>query len=151
MDLNTNLIHQAMEKVNLNTLELIEFTGKHKPDQHCRATFPLFGANGTKSTATVYFELEPGATLGRHTDSAEELLLILEGSLEAEIGGEKGKLQQGDLALVPKMVPHNLTNTGNVKAKVLGMFGGANHIVATFDEVWMPVDSNTVDTAKMAG
>jgi quercetin dioxygenase-like cupin family protein len=140
-----------MEKVNLNTLELTEFTGKHNPEQHCRATFPMFGANGTQSTATVYFELEPGDILGRHTDSAEELLLILEGSVEAQIGDEKGRLEQGEIALVPKMVPHNLRNTGDVKAKVLGMFGGANHIIATFDQTWLPVDSNMVDTSKMAG
>lgn len=140
-----------MEKVNLNTLELTEFTGKNNSNQHCHATFPMFGANGTKSTATVYFELEPGDTLGRHTDSAEELLLVLEGSVEAEIGDEKGTLAKGEIALVPKMIPHNLRNTGNVKAKILGMFGGANHIVATFDQTWMPVDSNTVDTSKLAG
>ncbi len=140
-----------MEKVNLNTLELTEFTGKHNPTQHCRATFPLFGANGTQSIATVYFELDPGNVLGRHTDSAEEILLVLDGTVEAEIGDEKGSLSKGEIALVPKMVPHNLKNTGTGKARVLGMFGGANHIVATFDETWLPVDSNTVDTSKMAG
>ena len=141
----------TMEKVNLNTLELTEFTGKLNPKQHCHATFPLFGANGTQNTATVYFELNPGDTLGRHTDSAEEILVILEGSVEAEIDGEKGALSEGEIVLVPKMAPHNLTNTGNGKARVLGVFGGANHIVATFDETWLPVDSNTVDTSKMAG
>lgn len=140
----------TMEKVNLNTLELTEFTGKNNPTQHCHATFPLFVANGTQSTATVYFELEAGDTLGRHTDSAEEILVILEGNVEAEIGGETGNLSEGEIALVPKMVPHNIRNTGNSKARVLGIFGGANHIVATFDNIWMPVNSNTVDTSKMA-
>lgn len=150
-NVNINPNPNTMEKVNLNTLELTEFTGKHNPDQHCRATFPLFGANGTQSTATVYFELDAGDTLGRHTDSAEEILVILEGTVEAEIGEEKGSLTEGEIALVPKMVPHNLSNIGKGKARVLGIFGGANHIVATFDNVWMPVDSNTVDTSKMAG
>lgn len=138
-----------MTKANLNTLELTEFTGKDHPGQHCHATFPLFGAHGTRETATVYFELEPGDELGRHTDSAEELLLLLAGEVEAEIGGEMGSLSEGEIALVPRMVPHNLINTGKSKAKVLGIFGGANHIVATFEKTWLPVDSNTVDTAKM--
>jgi quercetin dioxygenase-like cupin family protein len=140
-----------MEKANINSLELTEFTGKHDPVQHCHATFPLFGAHGTQSTATVYFELEPGDILGRHTDSAEELLFILEGEVEAEVDGETASLVSGDIALVPKMAPHNLSNKGTTRAKVLGIFGGANQIVATFDQPWLPVDSNTVDTAKMNG
>jgi quercetin dioxygenase-like cupin family protein len=138
-----------MTTTNVNTLELTEFTGKHDPGQHCRATFPMFGAHGTQQTATVYFELEPGDELGRHTDSAEELLVILEGKVEAEIGGETGKLSKGGIALVPEMVPHNLVNKGETMAKVLGIFGGANHIVATFEKTWLPTDSNTVDTSKL--
>lgn len=139
-----------MTTVNLNKLELTEFTGKNDSGQHCYATFPIFGTHGTDQTATVYFELEPGDALGRHTDSAEELLLVLEGEVEAEVGGEKGNIAKGEIALVPKMVPHNLINTGTAKAKVLGIFGGANHIVSTFEETWLPTDSNTVDTSKMA-
>ncbi len=138
-----------MITVNLNALQLTEFTGKTDPTQHCYATFPMLGAHGTKHLATVYFELEPGKKLGRHTDSAEELLLVLEGTVEASVGSEKGTLSRGEIALVPAMVPHDLRNTGNVKAKVLGFFGGANHIVATFDQTWLPTGSNTVDTARV--
>lgn len=137
-----------MTTVNLNQLELTEFTGKDNPKQHCRATFPMLGAHGTQHSATVYFELEPGDHLGRHTDSAEELLLILEGEVEVSIGEEKGKVSQGTITLVPKMAPHDLRNIGSKTARVLGFFGGANNIVATFDEVWLPTNSNMVDTAQ---
>lgn len=137
-----------MTTVNLNQLELTEFTGKENPQQHCRATFPMLGAHGTKNSATVYFELEPGDSLGRHTDSAEELLLILEGEVEVSIGEEESYASQGTIALVPQMIPHNLRNIGSKTAKILGFFGGANNILATFDEVWLPTNSNTVDTAQ---
>lgn len=137
-----------MTTVNLNQLELAEFTGKENSKQHCRATFPMLGAHGTQQTATVYFEIEPGDHLGRHTDSAEELLFILEGDMEVTIGDEKSTASKGTLALVPQMVPHDLRNIGTSKAKVLGFFGGANNIVATFDEVWLPTNSNQVDTAQ---
>jgi len=128
---------------------MTEFIGEHDTGQHCLATFPMFGLHGTESTATVYFELNPGDTLGRHTDSAEELLLVLEGNVEAEVGGEVGPLTTGEIALVPRMIPHNLVNTGKVKAKVLGVFGGANNIVATFEKSWNPTKSNVVDTSKI--
>lgn len=139
-----------MTTVNLNQLELTEFTGKDNPKQHCRATFPMLGAHGTQSSATVYFELEPGDELGRHTDSAEELLLILDGEVEVSVGEEKGKASQGTIALVPKMVPHDLRNIGSKTARILGFFGGANNIIATFDEVWLPTHSNMVDTAQVS-
>ncbi|MCB9300400.1 MAG: cupin domain-containing protein [Lewinellaceae bacterium] len=137
-----------MITVNLNQLELNEFTAKNDPSQHCRATFPLLGAHGAKQSATVYIELEPGKNLGRHTDSAEELLLVLEGEVEVQVGTEQGRLSKGEIALVPKMVSHDLRNIGDKTAKILGFFGGANNIVATFDEVWLPTNTNVVDTAQ---
>ena len=138
-----------MIAVHLNDLELTTFTSHDYPTQKCAATFPLFGAHGSKQLATVYFELEPGAMLGRHTDSAEDLLVILDGQVKATIGDETRTTNAGGLILVPEMVPHQLVNTGTTRARVLGVFGGANHIVATFDEIWHPIDTNIVDTSKM--
>jgi quercetin dioxygenase-like cupin family protein len=137
-----------MKTVNLNELELNEFVGKENTKQHCKATFPMLGAHGTKKSATVYFELAPGDHLGRHTDSAEELLLILEGDVEVSVGDETGPARSGTIALVPEMVPHDIRNTGKTKARVIGFFGGANNIVATFDQTWLPTDSRTVDTEQ---
>lgn len=138
-----------MLKIDLNNLELNEFVAKNNPGQRCKATFPLFAPHGTKECATVYFELEPGDELGTHTDSAEEILLIIEGSVHVTVDEEKGEASSGSLLLVPKLAPHNLKNIGNTKAKVLGFFGGANNIVATFDNIWLPTESNMVDTSLL--
>lgn len=140
-----------MTTVNLNELELNEFVGQINPRQHCKATFPLLAAHGSRKLATVYFELEPGDHLGRHTDSAEELLLVLEGEIQAFVGEESGVVSAGSLVLIPEMVAHDLHNIGTGRAKVLGVFGGANNIVATFDEAMNPTESNIVDTARLFG
>jgi quercetin dioxygenase-like cupin family protein len=140
-----------MVKVEIDKLELNEFIAKNNPGQRAKATFPLLGAHGTKESAVVYFEIDPGEELGSHTDSAEEILLIMEGNVEAVVGEKKTEASRGNLLLVPKMVSHNFRNIGSGKAKVLGFFGGANNIVATFDNVWLPVETNTVDTAAMTG
>jgi quercetin dioxygenase-like cupin family protein len=139
-----------MITTDLNKAELTEFSVQSKPGQRCKATFPLFAAHGTKDSATVYFELRAGDFLGTHTDSAEELLYIVDGEVEVTVGEETGSLSKGQLAVVPKLVPHSVKNIGASTAKVLGFFGGANNVVSVFDEVWLPIESNMVDTSKMA-
>ncbi len=138
-----------MITANLHQLQLAAFTAKEDAKQCCRVTFPLLGAHGTDNSATVYFELEPGNRVGRHTDSAEEILLILEGEVEASIGEEIANASAGTLLVVPKLTPHDVRNIGDTKAKVLGFFGGANHIVATFDHGWLPEGEKVVSTAAV--
>lgn len=138
-----------MITVNLNQLELTEFIACGNPGQRAKATFPLLGSHGTQQSAAVYFEIDPGEQLGTHTDSAEEVLLILQGEAEVHIGAEKADASAGQLTVVPKMGPHNVRNTGTETLKVLGFFGGANNIVATFEETWWPTRSRQVDTAAM--
>jgi quercetin dioxygenase-like cupin family protein len=98
-----------------------------------RVSFPLSSATGTASTATVLFELDPGATLGVHTDSAEELLIILQGTAEARVGDDVGRLETHQVGLVPPMAPHGLRNIGDDVLRVLGTFS-ASTVVSTFDE-----------------
>ncbi len=138
-----------MITTNLNEVELTEFSVQQNPGQRCKATFPLFAAHGTKESATVYFELYPGDFLGTHTDSAEELLYIVDGDVEITVGNEIGRLSKGHLAVVPKLIPHSVKNIGSNTAKVLGFFGGANNVVSIFEEIWQPIESNMVDTSKM--
>jgi quercetin dioxygenase-like cupin family protein len=139
-----------MITADLNSLELVDSVAKSKPDQRCRVAFPLQWMHGTKDCATVYFELDPQEEVGSHTDSAEEILLVLEGSVEATVGDETVRAEKGQLVLVPKMEPHNVKNIGSTTAKLFGFFGGANSIVATFEHGWGPEEAHTVDTAAFA-
>lgn len=138
-----------MFKIDLNSIELNEFTAIENPKQRCKATFPLLGIHGAKNSAAVYFELNPGEELGTHTDSAEETLLILEGEVEVTLGSECCIVGKSNIALIPEMIPHNLKNAGESKVKVIGFFGGANNIIATFENTWLPTESNVVDTSMM--
>lgn len=138
-----------MITADLKTIGLTEFWVESNPKQRCKATFPLFAAHGTTKTAAVYFEINPGEKLGAHTDSAEEMLYFIEGELEVTIGDESAIVSGGQLAVVPKLVLHDIKNVGTVPAKVLGIFGGTNNIVARFEEVWLPSGTNVVDTALL--
>jgi len=97
-----------------------------------RVSFPLHSATGTASTATVLFELDPGAELNVHTDSAEELLIVVQGTAEARVGDEMGRLETHQVALVPPMAPHGLRNIGDDVLRVLGTFS-ASTVVSTFE------------------
>jgi quercetin dioxygenase-like cupin family protein len=103
-----------------------------------RVTFPVHSATGTASTATVLFELDPGAELPVHTDSAEELLVIVQGTAEARVGDEIGRLETHQVALVPPMAPHGLRNIGDDVLRVLGTFS-ASTVVSTFER---PIQEN---------
>lgn len=138
-----------MLTANLNRLDLMAMEAADDPDQQCRVAFPLLGTHGTRDTAAVYFELAPGKSVGRHTDSAEEVLVVLQGEVRASVGGETVEARAGALLVVPEMAPHDVTNIGDETAKVLGVFGGANHIVATFDRGWGPERMDVVGTRAM--
>ncbi len=129
----------------IDELELMEGSYEDDPTMRVRVNFPFFVGTGTKSTAVVYFELEPGCRLGTHTDSAEEILLILQGEAEATVGDEEGHLSAGEMAVVPAMVPHALRNVGDETVRVVGFFS-SNVIVSTFDRPMMPVSQRVVGT-----
>lgn len=80
------------------------------PNRKVTGNFALYSAAGTKSGAVVYFELEPGKELGSHTDSAEEIVYVIDSTIEAAVGNddnnndeEKDRLSRGELGVVPVM------------------------------------------------
>ncbi len=115
-----------------------------------RADFPLYAATGTTASAIVYFEVEPGKRLGLHTDSAQDMMLVLQGEAEAEVDGARARLGQGGLALVPAMVPHDVHNVGDEVLKVIGFFAGAA-LVHHFYEPLIPRVEVAVFTHAWAG
>jgi quercetin dioxygenase-like cupin family protein len=131
--------------VNLNELQLLECWYESDPTTRQKAAFPFYKTTGTESLSVVYFEVEPGQNLGTHTDSAEEVVIILEGTAEAEVGEQKGQLSKGQMALIPAMVPHTLRNIGTDTLRVVGFFSSAT-VVSTFSEPLMPIQQRAVGT-----
>lgn len=129
----------------IDQLELLEAWYENDPTMRVKANFPFYVGNGTKNTAVVYFELEPGHRLGTHTDSAEEILLILEGTAEVSLGDEQGRVSAGEIALVPAMVPHGLRNVSDETVRVVGFFS-SNVVVSTFDQPVMPFNQRVIGT-----
>ncbi len=126
-----------MQAVQIDELELFEGWSQGDAGMRVRASFPISSGTGTKSTAVVYFELEPGEHLGSHTDSAEEVLLVVSGRGQATIGEEEAAVETGTLAVVPALVPHSVKNTGEETLRVVGFFS-SSAVLSIFDEPMEP-------------
>jgi quercetin dioxygenase-like cupin family protein len=129
----------------IEDLELMEVWYETDPTMRLKVNFPVFLGTGSKNTAVVYFEIEPGYRLGTHTDSVEEILLILEGQVEVSLGEEEGRLSAGQMAVVPALVPHGMRNVGEERVRVAGFFS-SNVIVSTFDKPMMPFGQRVIGT-----
>lgn len=138
-----------MISAHVDALELMEFHAPDDETRRCRATWPLHRDLGTASSAMVYFELEPGKRLGEHTDSAEEVLVVLEGEVEAVVGNERARLSAGGTAVVPAQLLHDVRNVGVSRARVMGIFP-SNTIVSVFGSELAPVGSRVVGTPPPA-
>jgi quercetin dioxygenase-like cupin family protein len=133
-----------MLTVKTTELDLMRVWFDSEPDSaRARVTFPINKWAGSRDSAVVYFELEPGDRLPLHTDSAEEILYLVAGEAEAEVGNERGRLATGDLAVIPAMVPHGLVNNGDQTVKVVGFFS-ESEITSSFDEPIQPIGAAVV-------
>lgn len=134
-----------MQTTDLNRLDLL--TGWYADDPEMRVSFhfPFYAGTGSESSAMVYFEIEPGQRLGTHTDSAEEIVLVLAGAVEAHLGDEVGPLTAGQAVVIPAMVPHGVRNVGDVTARCVGFFSAAV-VASEFDRPMMPLGSPHVGT-----
>jgi quercetin dioxygenase-like cupin family protein len=134
-----------MLAVQLDELDLIDISSETDETRRMRVDFPISSMAGAANTAVVYFELEPGEHTGMHTDSAEEIVVILSGRVEAIVGDERGELAAGGIGLVPALVPHDVRNVGEETVRVVGFFSSAT-VVSVFDDPLVPFGKRVVGT-----
>ena len=138
-----------MQVVQTKELERMSFSQIGDPENVVTATWPVHRETGAASTAVVAFDLAPGMRLPRHTDSAEEILVVLEGEVEATVGEESGRMSPGSVAVIPSLVPHEARNVGNGTARVLGFFS-SNTVVSVFDEAFAQTGGRVVGSPPPA-
>jgi mannose-6-phosphate isomerase-like protein (cupin superfamily) len=69
----------------------------------------------TDRSQAAVMRLDPGQATGKHAEShddSEQLLLLIEGVLAAEIGSERFTMNTGDMVIIPPGVKHKFTNPG---------------------------------------
>ena len=79
----------------------------------------------TKQSQSAVMTLKPDDTsseeLNAHENS-DQVVLVIEGEIEAEIGSMKRKLKQGDTCIIPAGTLHRLGNPGQKLAMTFNVY-----------------------------
>ena len=81
-------------------------------------------------------EVGPGCRLPRHTDSAEETIVVLSGHAEVVVDGEPAELSQG-IAVVPANVTHEVRNAGEDTLRFVAVYAAAE-VTTTYEQEVQP-------------
>jgi quercetin dioxygenase-like cupin family protein len=66
-----------------------------------------------REVVQVRVDFDPGYVAPRHTHPGEEIIYVIEGSLEYEIDGKISKVKAGDVLFVPAGAIHTARNVGS--------------------------------------
>ena len=79
----------------------------------------------TAREQTAVMRLSRGRATGdaaESHDKSEQVLLLLEGELLAEIGSKHSKMRAGDVVIIPAGVEHKFTNVGDKTALTFNVY-----------------------------
>ena len=91
--------------------------------------------DGARASGSSLIEIEPGFKLPLHTDSAEEVIVVIAGRAEVTVDGELAEVGAGELALVPEDVPHEIRNTGEEPLRFAAVYAGTDVVTTYADDV----------------
>jgi quercetin dioxygenase-like cupin family protein len=75
-----------------------------------------------REVVQVRVDIAPGAAFPRHTHPGEEVINVLEGTLEYEVDGKTVTLKAGDVLFIPAGTIHAAKNVGSVNAAELATY-----------------------------
>jgi quercetin dioxygenase-like cupin family protein len=93
--------------------------------------------SGAAASGSSLLEIPPGCRLPRHTDSAEELIVVLAGEAVVTVGSETAGVPAGGVALVPVDTPHSVRNAGARTLRFLAVYA-APEVVTRYEAPVQP-------------
>ena len=79
---------------------------------------------------TAVMKLGPGQASGEKPEAhkaSDQVLLLVEGELSAEIGGVRSRMTAGDVVLIPPKTRHKFTNHGHEPAVTFSVYSPAEY------------------------
>ena len=103
-----------------------------RPHLRWRSTVGTSPDTGARASGTSLLEVDPGCALPRHTDSAEETVVVVSGTAQVQVGDESATVPAGGVALVPKDVPHQVSNAGDEPLRFVAVYA-ATDVVTRYE------------------
>jgi len=75
-----------------------------------------------REVVQVRVDFDPGYVAPMHTHPGEEIIYVIEGTLEYEIGGKPVTVKAGDVLFVPAGTPHTAKNVGSTNGAELATY-----------------------------
>jgi quercetin dioxygenase-like cupin family protein len=79
---------------------------------------------GAQGVSLLTNTVEPGASVPLHVHTVEETMLVLEGTIWAQVGEERHTVGPDTTVIIPAGTPHAWGNDGPAPAKLLWAFAG---------------------------
>lgn len=92
---------------------------------------------GAQASGSSVLEVSPGCLLPRHTDSAEEVIVVERGVATVAVGEETATVREGAIALVPAGAPHEVRNAGDSLLRFWAIYA-ANEVTTTYEQPVQP-------------
>jgi quercetin dioxygenase-like cupin family protein len=126
-----------MTTVNPEGLEFSEAWIEGDGSARWRSAAALGPGTGASASGASVLEVEPGCRLARHTDSAEETIVVLDGTAELELGEQRRPLERTGVALVPANEPHSVRNAGDEPLRFAAVYASPD-VVTTYEQPVQP-------------
>jgi|SRR5215210_321266 len=104
-------------------------------------------STGARASGSSVIEVPAGCRLPRHTDSAEETIVVLSGAAEIHVRGESAALEAGGVAVVEQDVPHEVRNAGARPLHFVAVYA-APDVVTRYDQEIQPDGSRERHTVS---
>src|SRR4051812_46257952 len=88
--------------------------------------------HGARASGSSLLEVPAACRLPRHTDSAEEVIVVTSGVAEVVVGDERDTVAAGGVALVPADVPHEVVNAGDEPLRFVAVYA-ATDVVTRYE------------------
>jgi len=112
--------------IDLSGLELADAWIEGDESARWRSASAHTPEHGARSSGSSLLEVAPGCRLPRHTDSAEELIVVLCGRADVTVGDERAEVEAPGIALVPVDVAHEVRNAGHSVLRFLALYAGTD-------------------------
>jgi quercetin dioxygenase-like cupin family protein len=94
-------------------------------------------STGAAASGSSIIEVPVGCRLPRHTDSAEETIVVTAGDADVWVGEEHTRLPAGGLAIAPEDVPHEVHNAGDEPLRFVAVYA-APEVVTRYEQEIQP-------------